>query len=164
MEETRDILQGKRILVVDDEADVIESLEEILHMCTMDKAENFEKARDLLDQNTYDAAILDIMGVQGYDLLELTTGKKIPTLMLTAHALSPDNFVKSIKKGALAYIPKDKIAEIETFLADILEANAKGIKKIGKWFDRLEPFFEEKFGAYWKERIKEDPEFWKKHI
>ena len=31
--------------------------------------------------------------------------------MLTAHALDPDNFVKSIKKGARAYIPKDKISE-----------------------------------------------------
>jgi hypothetical protein len=84
--------------------------------------------------------------------------------MLTAHALSPDNLVKSIKQGALAYVPKDKIAEIETFLSDILEANEKGIRKIGKWFQRLEPFFEEKFGAYWKERMKEDPEFWKKYI
>ena len=35
---------------------------------------------------------------------------------------------------------------------------------VGRWFQRLEPFFEEKFGPYWKERIKEDPEFWKKHI
>jgi len=162
--EKRDILEGKRILIVDDEPDVLESLEEILHMCAVDKAVGFEMACDLLDQNKYDAAILDIMGVQGYDLLDLTAGKNIPTLMLTAHALSPDNFVKSIKKGALAYVPKDKITEIETFLIDILEANEKGLRKIGKWFERLEPFFEEKFGVYWKERIKEDPEFWKKHI
>ncbi|NIR14268.1 MAG: hypothetical protein GWN86_10085 [Desulfobacterales bacterium] len=84
--------------------------------------------------------------------------------MLTAHALDPENFVKSIKKGALAYIPKDKISEIETFLEDILEAHEKGIKKIGKWFARLEPFFVEKFGAYWEKKIKEDPEFWKKYI
>lgn len=162
--EKEKILQGKRILIVDDEPDVLESLEELLPMCTLDRAENFEKAAGLIKRNTYDAAILDIMGVQGYDLLELTTGKDIPTLMLTAHALSPDNFVKSIKQGALAYVPKDKITEIETFLADILEADQKGMKKTGKWFERLEPFFEEKFGAYWKERIKEDPEFWKKHI
>lgn len=160
----KSMLKGKRILIVDDEPDVLESLEELLDMCVIDKAADFETAKGLLEKNTYDAAILDIMGVDGYQLLEISTEKKVPTLMLTAHALNPENFVKSIKKGALAYIPKDRISEMETFLVDILEANDKGIKKLGKWFARLEPFFEEKFGAYWKERMKDDPEFWKKHI
>jgi DNA-binding response OmpR family regulator len=162
--EKKDTLTGKRILIVDDEPDILETLEEILDMCVIDKAADFETGKELLGENTYDAAILDIMGVYGYDLLEITTKKDIPTLMLTAHALNPENFVKSIKKGALAYIPKDKISEIETFLEDILEAHEKGIKKIGKWFARLEPFFVEKFGAYWEKKIKEDPEFWKKYI
>ncbi len=160
----KDKLSGKRILIVDDEPDVIESLEELLDMCVIDKALDFERAKELLEKNTYDAAILDIMGVFGYDLLEITTKKDIPTLMLTAHALDPENFVKSIKKGALAYIPKDKISEIGTFLEDILEAHEKGMKKLGKWFARLEPFFVKKFGAYWEQKIKEDPDFWKKYI
>jgi DNA-binding NtrC family response regulator len=162
--EKKDTLTGKRILIVDDEPDILETLEEILDMCVIDKAADFETGKELLGENSYDAAILDIMGVYGYDLLEITTKKDIPTLMLTAHALNLENFVKSIKKGALAYIPKDKISEIETFLEDILEAHEKGIKKIGKWFARLEPFFVEKFGAYWEKKIKEDPEFWKKYI
>ena len=72
--------------------------------------------------------------------------------------------MKSIKKGALAYVPKDKMLEMEIFLKDILEAHEKGIKKFGKWFARLDPFFEERFGSYWKEKVKEDPEFWKKYI
>ncbi|MGD8982715.1 MAG: response regulator [Desulfobacteraceae bacterium] len=157
-------LGGKRILIVDDEPDILESLEELLDMCVIDKAADFETAKELLEKNNYDAAILDIMGVYGYDLLEITTKKDIPTLMLTAHALDPENFVKSIKKGALAYIPKDKISEIETFLEDILEAHEKGMKKLGKWFARLEPFFVKKFGAYWEQKIKEDPDFWKKYV
>ncbi len=160
----KDKLSGKRILIVDDEPDVLESLEDLLDMCVIDKAENFETAKQLLEKNIYDAAILDIMGVYGYDLLEITARKDIPTLMLTAHALDPDNFVKSIKEGALAYIPKDKISEIATFLEDVLEAHEKGIKKFGKWFARLEPFFVKKFGAYWEQKFKEDPEFWKKYI
>jgi DNA-binding NtrC family response regulator len=160
----KDKLGGKRILIVDDEPDILESLEELLDMCVIDKAADFETAKELLEKNNYDAAILDIMGVYGYDLLEITTKKDIPTLMLTAHALDPENFVKSIKKGALAYIPKDKISEIETFLEDILEAHEKGMKKLGKWFARLEPFFVKKFGAYWEQKIKEDPDFWKKYV
>ena len=157
-------LKGKRILVVDDEPDILGSLEETLDQCQVDKAKDFETAKKLLQTKRYDAAVLDIMGVNGYELLEIAREKDVPALMLTAHALSPDHFYASLKKGALAYVPKDKILEIEGFLVDILEAHQKGNKKLGRWFQRLEPFFEEKFGPYWKERIKEDPEFWKKHI
>ena len=45
--------------------------------------------------------------------------------MLTSHALSPDDFGKSIAGGAKAYIPKEKMADITTFLSDILEAKTK---------------------------------------
>lgn len=155
------LLKGKRVLVVDDEPDILKVIEDMLDMCAVDKAADFESAKGLLDANRYDAAILDIMGVSGYDLLDITTEKKIPTLMLTAHSLSPDDFVKSIKRGAHAYVPKEKISDIALFLQDILEANRKGFKRFGKWFSRLEPFFDEKFGYYWKEKIKEDPDFWK---
>ena len=157
-------LKGKKILIVDDEPDILEILRELLDDCTIDSATDFEEAVALLDRNPYDAAILDIMGVRGYDLLKITKEKDIPTLMLTAHALDPESFARSIKKGALAYIPKDKLSDIDVFLKDVLEAHETGSTKIGKWFGRLESFFEEQFGAYWQEKIKEDPEFWKKYI
>ena len=159
MEEEK--LRGKRILVVDDEPDILETLREQLQECAVHTAPGFEEARDLLGKNVYDAAILDIMGVKGYDLLGITTEKDIPTLMLTAHALSPGNLIRSIKKGALAYVPKEKIHDIRTFLLDVLEAHEKGERGLGKWFTRLEDFFNKKFGAYWKE--KSDPEFWSKY-
>lgn len=153
-----DFLKGKKILIVDDEPDVLATLEELLDMCSIDTAPNFETAKKFLEKYPYDVAILDIMGVRGYDLLELATQKGIPALMLTAHALSPDNLVKSIRGGAQSYIPKDKIADISTFLRDILEAHEKGIEKHGNWFARLKPFFDKKFGAGWREK---DKEFWK---
>lgn len=157
-------LKGKRILVVDDEPDILDILKELLDDCIIETATDFEEAAALLDANRYDAAILDIMGVRGYDLLNITREKNIPTLMLTAHALDPENFAKSLRKGALAYIPKDKLSDIDIFLKDVLEAHENGSKKVGKWFDRLEGFFEEKLGAYWQEKIKEGPDFWKKYI
>ena len=153
-------LEGKRILVVDDEPDILETLTALLSECIVDTASDFEAARKLLQDNSYDAAILDIMGVEGYRLLEVAAKRGIPTLMLTAHALSPDHLVESITKGAHAYIPKDKIADIEVFLKDILEAQEKGQSRLGRWFARLEPYFEEKFGADWKKRP--DPDFWRK--
>ncbi len=156
-----DILLGKKILVVDDEPDVLESLTEILCQCSLDTAPDFETAAEWLEDRDYDIAILDIMGVKGYDLLALTTRKGIPTLMLTAHALSPDNLVTSLRKGASAYVPKDKISDIQLFLEDVLEERRAGRTRLGRWFSRLEPFFEKKFGRYWKE--KSDPEFWKKY-
>ena len=97
---SEDILKGKKILVVDDEPDIRETLEDILEECDIETAGTFESAKELLENTRYDAAILDIMGVKGFDLLEIATEKKIPALMLTAHGLNPDNLVGSIKLGA----------------------------------------------------------------
>lgn len=156
-----DILEGKRILVVDDEPDILSMVKEILDKCIIVTAVDFKAAKSLLSERPFDAAILDIMGVKGYDLLKIATCKGIPTLILTAHALSPDDFVKSIESGAHAYVPKDKIPEIALFLRDILEEQRKGKTKRSKWFARLEPFFEERFGSDWKKKT--EPEFWEKY-
>lgn len=153
----QEILKDKRILIVDDEPDILETLEELLDMCLVDKAPDFETAKRFLEKNTYDAAIFDIMGVRGYDLLKLANEKGIPAIMLTAHALSPDNLIKSIKEGARSYVPKDKISDIGLYLGEMLKAHEKGIKKHGWWFKRLKPFFDKKFGPNWREK---DKEFW----
>jgi len=151
------ILKGKRVLIVDDEPDVLETLEELLNQCLIDKAPSFETGVKFLNKNTYDLAIFDIMGVKGYDLLRLATEKGIPAIMLTAHALSPDNLIKSIKEGAHSYVPKDKLPEIATFAKDILEARQKGAEKPIRWFARLKPFFDKHFGTGWRDK---DRAFW----
>jgi DNA-binding NtrC family response regulator len=153
----RDVLDGKRVLIVDDEPDILETLDDILDMCLIDSAPDFESAQKFLDKVHYDCAILDIMGVRGYDLLELCNEKGIPALMLTAHALTPDNLVKSIKKGAQSYVPKDKIADIAQHLSDIIKAHEQGTAKHGAWFTKLRPFFDKKFGPHWRD---EHREFW----
>jgi len=48
------------------------------------------------------------MGVNGYDLLNLSKVKGIHALMLTAHALSPEHLEKSIGGGACCYLPKEE--------------------------------------------------------
>jgi len=152
------ILKDKKILIVDDEPDILETLMELLDMCLIDSAPDFETAKKFLSKNTYDAAILDIMGVRGYDLLQITTQKEIPALMLTAHALSPEHLIKSIKEGAHSYVPKDKMVDIETFLSDLILAHEKGLKKHGRWFEKLKPFFDKQFGPEWREA---DKDFWR---
>ena len=151
-------LKGKKILVVDDEPDILETLEELLDMCVVDTATDYAGAKKFLERETYDAAILDIMGVRGYDLLRIAAERNVPALMLTAHALSPDNLVKSIASGAHAYVPKDRLVDIASFVADVIEAGAAGGKGGHRWFTRLKPFFDRKFKPGWR---KKDEAFWR---
>ncbi|MFP3929160.1 MAG: response regulator [Desulfobacteraceae bacterium] len=157
--DTKKILKGKYILVVDDEPDVLDLLVELLEMCRVDKASSFEEAKKLLEWNSYDAAILDIMGVKGYELLEIARRRDIPALMLTAHALTKDDLKKSAESGASFYAPKDEMNRIDVFLADVIEAREKGKNVWARWYDRLSGFFDRRFGPDWKES---DPEFWER--
>lgn len=150
------LLKGKKILIVDDEPDILEVLEEYLRICDLFKATNFRDAKGFLESQDFDAVILDIMGVNGYELLEIANKRKIPALMLTAHAFTPDNIVKSIKEGAASYVPKEEITRIEDFLNDIFLAQAKGESPWVSWQKRLPgSYFETKFGAAWKAADKE---------
>ncbi len=155
----RDLLEGKRILVVDDEPDVLETLEDLLSSAEVVTAASFESARTHLDRSSFDLAVLDIMGVNGYELLAICNRKNIPALMLTAHALTPENIVKSFKMGAASFIPKDRIADVPAFLTDVLRAREKGEHVWSQWAARLgEAYWEKKFGPKWKEKEKK---FWK---
>jgi DNA-binding NtrC family response regulator len=152
------LLKGKRILIVDDEPDVLDVLEEMLDMCEVSKASTFEEARELLKKNDFDMAILDIMGVDGYKLLNIAKQKNITVVMLTAHALSPDNLVRSIKEGADSYLPKEEMSNLNTFLIDILKSQEEGKSSWSPWERRLSSsYFERKWGRNWKEQ---DKEFW----
>lgn len=155
--ETDKLLKRKKVLIVDDEEDVLDQLTELLDMCKIDRASTFEEAKENLEKNFYDAAILDIMGVRGYELLEIANKKKIPTLMLTAHALSSDNLKKSFQNGASYYVPKDEISRIDVFLADILEARDMNRNVWVRWYERLGGFCDKRFGPNWRD---DDPEFW----
>ena len=67
----KEIISGKRVLIVDDEQDVLDTLAGLLDICKIDTATSFEEGKSLLQDNVYDIAILDIMGVKGFDLLEI---------------------------------------------------------------------------------------------
>jgi DNA-binding NtrC family response regulator len=154
-------LEEKKILIVDDEPDVLDSLEELLDMSTTVRAQSFEEASHLLETQEFDIAILDIMGVDGYQLLEIANKKNVVAVMLTAHALSPDNIKKSYRGGACSYIPKEEMINIETFLIDVLTAKQKGENPWTSWYNRLGSFCEKKFGPDWD---KDEKEFWEKMI
>ena len=156
--QAENLLNGKKILVVDDEPDVLTVLEELLDMCTVVKASSYEAAKNQLQSQNFDAAILDIMGVDGYKLLEVAIQHNVPALMLTAHAFTPNDLVKSIKEGAASYIPKEEITKISEYLEDILKAQKEGKNTWEPWQEKLPPsYFERRWGVAWKDN---DKEFW----
>jgi DNA-binding NtrC family response regulator len=157
MTESQLFLKGKRILVVDDEEDILETIKEILEGARVDTARDYASASRKINEKRYDLAVLDIMGVNGMKLLEEAVEREIPAVMLTAHAISPETLMASIDKGAIAYLPKEKISELDDLLGQILEAHEKGEPSWELLFDLLGGDFDEMFGADWK---KKDREFW----
>ena len=157
MDTKESMLEGKKILIVDDEPDILDTLEELLSMCEVVKASSFQEAKKYLETQPFDFTILDIMGVDGYALLDIAREKEITAVMLTAHALSPQDTVKSFRGGAASYVPKDKIVDLPAILADILEAKKKGKSVWWRWLERMEAYYQKKFGPDWK---KGDKEFW----
>jgi len=155
----KSILDGKKILLVDDEPDVLFVLEEEIKMacqsCKIDQTTSYQDALKKLDTQTYDLVVLDIMGVQGFDLLERAVKSNLKVAMLTAHALTPEALKRSFEMKARAYLPKEKIGQIVPFLEDVLTYEyLPGWKRL---FEKLEGFFGEKFkglGAgykFWEE-------------
>jgi DNA-binding response OmpR family regulator len=159
MAEKEDLLKGKKVLIVDDEPDVLDTLEDILHMCQVVKAGTFEEAKAQLESQPFDLAILDIMGVNGYQLLEIAVQRKITAVMLTAHALSPEDTMKSYKGGAAYYVPKDKMKNLLTYLGDVLEAKKKGKNSWIPFMGWAEAYYSTKFGPKWRDT---DRDFWEK--
>jgi DNA-binding response OmpR family regulator len=148
------ILNHKQILVVDDEPDILEIVQEEITQSSpdtlIDKSSSYEDASVLLNSKQYDLVILDIMGVRGFDLLEIAVARGFKTTMLTAHALSPETLKKTRAMGAMAYLPKDKLGELVPFLEDILQNDYKsGWKQL---MEKLEDYFTEKWGTDWMDR------------
>ena len=143
-------LKNKHVLVVDDEPDILEFVEDELEMCLIDKATNYDDALQYLQNYTYDIVILDIMGVNGFQLLHEAVSKGFPTVMLTSHALSPGSLKKSIKLGAVSFLPKEKMPELIIFLEDVVMGGSRAVWQ--KLFDRLGGYFDKRFGSDWKEK------------
>ena len=151
-----DVLKDKSVLVVDDEPDVLDSIAEQLDMCRIYRAKDYEIALQLMAGFKFDIVILDVMGVRGFELLKKSVSKGFPTVMLTAHAMTPEALKESIKLGAVSFLPKEMMAELDAYLADVITGSKKMV-----WInllDKLNDYFSRQFGADWKEK----DEFFKK--
>jgi len=155
------ILKGKRILAVDDEEDILETIEDILDGVELDTARSYEDGSKKIAGNRYDLVVLDIMGVNGLQLLQEAVARSMPAVMLTAHAINPDTLMESIRLGAIAYLPKETLSDLDKLLADLLNAHQKGDPPWKLLFDRLGDYFDERFGKGWKDR---HADFWSEFL
>ena len=157
MTEKVSFLKGKHILAVDDEEDILETIVELLEDSDVETARDYESASKKIKKGRYDLVILDIMGVNGLQLLEEAVRREIPTVMLTAHAIGPETLMESIKKGAISYLPKESLVELDDLLNALLEAYHRGEPPWKLLFEKLGDYFDKRFGSEWKEK---DREFW----
>jgi DNA-binding response OmpR family regulator len=105
------MLQGARILIVDDERTTRLSLSEIFSLrgAITATAADGQEALDLIAKNVYDLIVLDIRmpGISGLQVLE-TVQQMAPAtvvVLLTAHA-TVDSAIRALRQGAFDYLLK----------------------------------------------------------
>ena len=152
-----DLLQDKLVLVVDDEKDVLDAVAEMLEKCTVHKVSDYETALQHLLSYTYDIVVLDIMGVNGFELLKVAVKRGFPAVMLTAHALTPESLKKSIRLGAVSFLPKERMGDLVEHLEDVVLEGGKPAWQ--KLFDKLGDLFNKRFGPDWREKDRFFKEF-----
>lgn len=140
-------LRGKRILIVDDNPDIIEALQELLKDYVVHEALDFDTASDKLSQNIYDLVILDIVGVRGSELLKMAVKRGYPAIILTAYAFDQETFKESIKAGAISFLPKERMSHIGLFVNDVLTMSRQDARE--QYFRRFILYLDDRFGPDW---------------
>jgi DNA-binding NtrC family response regulator len=146
-----EILKGKRLLAVDDEPDILEIISETLGSAEVVTAKSFDTAQALISKESFDLVILDIMGVNGFALLEACRENKLPAAMLTAHAINLESLNLAIRLGAVSFLPKEELHRLPELVAEIIEGLEQGKTHWEKLFQRFRHFFKEKLGVLWED-------------
>lgn len=113
-----------KILIAEDEAAIANLVRTVLtdagYRCIW--APNGNQAADLLEQESFDLALLDIMlpGADGYELLDYCKALEVPVIFLTARGEVEDR-VRGLRRGAEDYLTKpfalpELLARVETVL------------------------------------------------
>jgi DNA-binding NtrC family response regulator len=117
-----------RILIIDDEAAIRESLETLLSLegYEVETAVHGEAGLEKIEQNSYDLVLLDLAlpGKNGLEILPLIRERSpsLPVIMITAFG-TVDNVVDAMHAGAQNFVQKPW--DNEKLLADIRSAVAR---------------------------------------
>ncbi|MGD8725063.1 MAG: response regulator, partial [Desulfobacterales bacterium] len=145
------ILEEKKILVVDDEPDVLETIIDLLDSSQVITAGSFQDARNKIAEESFDLVILDIMGVNGFELLKACRAAKLPAAMLTAHSLNIESLNSAVRLGAVSFLPKEELHRLPELVAEILSELEQGRTHWEKLFRRLGRFFKERLSISWED-------------
>ncbi|MGC1361234.1 MAG: sigma-54 dependent transcriptional regulator [Silvibacterium sp.] len=116
---------AQRILIIDDEAAIRESLETLLELegYVVETAINGEDGLERIEERFYDLILLDLAlpGKSGLEILPLIRERhpSLPVIMITAYG-KVDNVVDAIRSGAQNFVQKPW--DNEKLLADIRSA------------------------------------------
>lgn len=134
-------MDKKKILVVDDEQDVRETLATVLENLDYEPylAADGEEALDVIRQKPIDIILSDLYmpGMNGIELLKRVKSEKksIIFLMITAHP-TIETAVDAIKKGAYDYLTKPfHIEEVRIKLSRAMEK--RGLASSLRWANGL---------------------------
>ncbi len=146
----KDLFEDRKILAVDDEPDVLEIICEQLSTKQVVTASSYQEADEKLSAGSFDLVLLDIMGVDGFKLLQKCRERGFPAAMLTAHSIDVESVNKALELGAISFLPKEELVNIEEHVNEILDGLSKGRSHWKKLFDRLGPFFKDRLGLTWE--------------
>jgi len=136
-------MEEKKILIVDDDSDILGSLKAFLESkgYSVDTAETGTEAIEKSKANVFNLALLDIKlpDMEGTELLSRIHGTmpRMMKIMLTGHA-SLENAAASLNLGADAYLlkpvkPNDLLRIVEEKLREQSEAETLSEEKVAEW-------------------------------
>ena len=151
----------KKILVIEDDANIRESLVELLEMKSFEliSAENGTEGLKLAQDNLPDLIVCDVMmpGMNGYEVVEAirkdSRMKNLPLIFLSAKAMEADiDYGK--KLGANSYLTKPfRAQDLFSVVDELLNNNSGGSGIAGKFLDQVEMVIAElavSLGLRWK--------------
>jgi len=140
--------EKKRILVADDDRDILETLSDLLEAkgYSVDTAESGRKAMEKSQSGSYNLALLDIklQDMEGTELLAKLheAAPRMMKIMITGYP-SLQNAIASVNLGADAYVlkpvnPKELLKLVEQKLTEQSRAEMLSEDEVSKWIeDRL---------------------------
>ncbi len=149
--DVQSLLHGKKLLAVDDEADVLEIIKEEFPGSIVITAQEFDGAFKLINEDVFDLVILDIMGVNGFELLKACRARHLPAAMLTARAINVESINTAIREGAVSFLPKEELSRLPELVAEILSELEQGRTHWAKLFERFGSYFKDKLGVSWED-------------
>lgn len=119
---------AEKVLLIDDEVEFLGNLSERMELrgMTVTTAENADKAVTALDNNDYDAIVLDLQmpDMNGIELLKVIkkSHPEAQVILLSGHA-TLDAGIQAMKLGAMDFM--EKPADLESLSEKIKKAQAK---------------------------------------